>query len=472
MKKLQKLMRILLSLTFLFSIGCSMGGCAEKPVPDETMMIYPDRISGKLSNNKGMGTQLLEHCLYGHSSNGALGNFPEIAGVSILSTWSVLEPREGEYYFDELDQTVQYWKSQEKSINLRICTDSSMLGYSYEGCPRWMIDKYDIPYVELDYYDGGVVPKFITVDTTNAEYRKHLSAFLDHINEHYQFEEAIEVIEIRAFGCWGEWHTGYEYKDVDERLDAMQYLIDTYCEKFMQNGKLLVLSSSWDHQVEDLYGTGESRYADYLKYSCFDYAFLKPGLGFRRDGAGSLLVYYDLEQRLMQESYRSGKLNAPNGAEFAATYQILQDPEYPFSLMDAINHDIFILRANYSLLLSGVAESLIPAIEEGNTDFIDRANEMLGYRFCVNFIRYPKSVGIGRSFDCKIQIANIAGGRFPYDGYDLKVYLLDGNGNVIASQVDESFTPHNLIMGDIVNLYPRIKIPTSVKEGKYQLAYA
>ena len=56
--------------------------------------------------------------------------------------WADLQPREGKYYWDDLDQVMEYWAERGKQINLRVWVtdDPGWAGDSGadEVCPNWV----------------------------------------------------------------------------------------------------------------------------------------------------------------------------------------------------------------------------------------------------------------------------------------------------------------------------------------------
>lgn len=458
-----KLVALFMALCLAFpaaaASGCNSSGAADMAI------VYPEKISGKL-NNPGMGWLFNEDCVfYGGMDLGASGEMPDCDVVYLGSTWARIEETEGVFNFDLLDTVIDYWKPRGKKFHVKISTDSHMLPNTYTGAPNWLIEKYNIPYQEFDYGNGGPVPKFRAYDVTNETYLKYLDRFLNELYLKYKDEEAIETIEIRGYGNWGEFHTGYVYDSREEKMAALANIIDHYVEAFAESAKLMVLCCSWDPNELDSYGITDP-YRNYYRWNSYDYAYTLENVTFRRDGiAGALRYEYD--QKFMQEVFRSGK-RLPLMGEYAGTSDDMISGSGEYSLLDGINEGLYKLRINYCTVIDWVNEKVAWLIENGYREVFDRGNEKLGYRLAVDMARYPKQTAANSTINIMTQFSNSAVGRFWYDD-KLTVYLLNENKEVVAETCNTEFNGKNIVQGEITNVYSKLDIG-NVPAGKYSLA--
>ena len=90
------------------------------------------------ADNEGQGWVILEEPLWGGlPSLGYKGTFPEVKSVSLSTGWSVFEETPGNYDWSVMDETIEYWAKQGKTINMRLCTDGLELNQGVvNGCSR------------------------------------------------------------------------------------------------------------------------------------------------------------------------------------------------------------------------------------------------------------------------------------------------------------------------------------------------
>ena len=473
-KKNRKPLTAVLAGVIFMSIGMNAVGCNKKEtyMPAGQTVVTPEKISGKL-DNPGMGWVVLEEPTYGgHADNGASGVLPEVDNVSVDSSWAHIEVEEDKYDFSYLDQTIDYWTSRGKRVNLRVCTDTLMLTYTYKGVPDYLFEKYNVAYEEHDYSDGGAKPTYIVPDITDKNYLARLEKFLAVIAEHYAGNKMVDTVEIRAYGVWGEWHSGYQYADKDERMSALQNIIDKYYDAYAATGKTLALCAAWDPSYTttgeyEMYG--DNAYLNYVNWSAFDYLWRLDGATFRRDSGGGLL-YYRYDEKLLAEAFRSGK-RVPLLGEYGTNFAALSSEANGFDLMDGINDILYKMRANYSTVLGWVSVELASIIEQGYTEFIDRGNEMFGYRLSVDRAFYPSSAAPGGEITLMTEWTNSAVGRFCYKS-PLTVYLLDGSGKTAYSYTDTEFDARTFVQGEVTDIYTAFTLPQDLAAGTYKLAVA
>ena len=464
---LNKVFALVLSVILIAGILPVLPGCSEKSASaSDFQYVYPEKISGKL-DNPGMGWVFNEDSVfYGGLDLGASGEMPDCDIVYIGTTWALIEQEEGVFDFSIIDQAMDYWRPRGKKFHFKISTDSFMLPNTYTGAPTWLIEKYNIPYQTFDYTNGGPVPKFIAYDVTNEVYLKFLDRFLGKLYEKYGNDDAVETIEIRGYGNWGEWHTGYVFENRDIKRAALENIIDKYVAAFKESDKIMVLCCSWDPNELPYYGL-ENPYRNYYTWNAYDYAYKIDNVSFRRDGIAGAL-YYAYDQKFMSEVFRSGK-RLPLFGEYAGTSADAISGSGSYSLLDGINEGLYKLRLNYCTVIDWTAEQVAWLIENGYREVFDRGNEMMGYRLAVDMARFPKTAKAGDPIEVLTQWSNSAVGRFFYD-YKLALYLLDANDNIISTTINSEFDATNFTQGEITNIYSELEIPADISFGEYTVA--
>lgn len=338
-----------------------------------------DKVSGKL-DNPGMGWSITEDGTFlGVLDNGETGDYPEVDAINYTSTWALMEPEEGVYDFSLLDEAIEKWGIKcGKTLHLRISTDSFMLPSTYTGAPYWLSEKYNVPTQYMDYTSVSPVKQAVTYDVTDENYLRCLDAFLSALAEHLKGVSCIGDIDIRGYGLWGEWHTGYVFPTTAEKRNALITLLDKWVDMFAENGNVMVLSASWDPNYIDSYGAASGdAYGDFWNWAALDYAFTLDNVTFRRDGAGGALL--EVDKQLMAEVVRSGK-NVYLHGEFNSGAEAYTSSSASIDSMTAVNDMLYSLRCNYSTIIGWTASTLNTLLKEDKVDWLDRGFEKLGYR--------------------------------------------------------------------------------------------
>ena len=355
---------------------------------------------------------------------------------------------------------------------LRISTDSCVWPYTFNATPAYLFEKYNVGYQWVPYTDSGPVTEARVTNLSDPVYLERLEKFLVALYEHYKDNPMVDTVEIRGFGQWGEWHHGYTYETREQRVETLGNIIDKYYSAFSASGKTLAVSCSWDpdYLSSGEYASGytsEEAYQNFIEWSCFDKAWRTPGVSYRRDGGASAL-YYNYDERLMAEAFRSGK-RLPIYGEYANNYGNIMSPSSQYTLESALDDILYKIRPNNTTALGWVAVEMANIIAAGDTDFIDRGNTMMGYRLAVDEALFPKEVSAGSSVQIRTTWSNSAVGIFPY-AYPMELKLLDASGNTVYTYTENNFDARLFVQGEINNIYSTIKVPSGIKSGKYTLA--
>jgi hypothetical protein len=160
----------------------------DNPVQVEpTVTVYPREIKDVLYN-PGMGLADF-HFGFGHPPS--TDQYPRQTVAYFRWSWAELEPEEGRFAFDFVDQIISHAKAKGETLAFRVMTE-------YEaGSPKWLLKK-GVGHVKVG---GGVFPDYNS-PTFLMYHEKLIRAF----GERYAGSPDIDHVDIGSVGCWGEWN--------------------------------------------------------------------------------------------------------------------------------------------------------------------------------------------------------------------------------------------------------------------------
>lgn len=434
---------------------------------------YPTSVSGAL-HNRGMGwITLEEQTELGKLDLGKNGDLPEVDNVGIQTSWALIEKTENVFDWSLIDKTIEYWTGKGKRINLRICTDSLSLPEVFFGAPRWLNESpYNVNYQEYSY-SGSVMAR--VNDITDPTYKQYFERFMAKLAERYASNTYIDTIDIRGYGMFGEWHSGHTFKNMEERMFTLAYIVDEYAKYFAMEGKTLFLSNSWDYQGTNDDGSsaatnGICAYEDYLAWSAIDHAMKVEYVGYRRDGmAGNGVTKYSTDEKALSDLIRSGK-KVSNCGEFFAGFEAFSKKIYGMDPIEAVDEMMFKSRANYSTVMGWINTEVANIVEKGYAELFNRGNEKMGYRFKVDMAKYPQDIKQGNKAYVLTKISNSGVGRFTLPNHNLRLYLIDSNGVIKQAVDNKNYDLRILLNGETMNVYTSFNIDKNLSDGEYTLA--
>jgi hypothetical protein len=232
-------------------------------------------------------------------------------------------------------------------------------------------------------------------------------------------------VDLRGFGLWGEWHSGFVYPSPAARREGLCAVIDCYSKALPK--KWLALSYSHDPDGPAAYHEGPtdhfdpaftSHYEDYVRYSAFDYAMTKANVTLRRDGVGGAV---DSNQRKLCDQWFATLAKGPFVCEFLTTYSEAKQGDkkwMPFLINDALS-----LHPNYINLLGYQCADALNFVKEQPELFARGLCEM-GYRLVPMKVMFPDTIRAGEAFDVEMTWVNRAVGRAMRD-FHLRLRLDD-----------------------------------------------
>lgn len=425
-------------------------------------IVYPQKTDDVLKN-PGMGWVLDEEPNYqGHLDLGYDGDFPEVSTITLSTAWAQVEKTEGVYDWSEIDKAVNYWSSKGKKIVMRLCTDTLQLSYTDYGVPKYLFDKYKVPYsVRTNWGRQIKMP-----DITNQIYLQKLQQFLGAMFERYGNNSSIEEFDLRGYGLWGEWHSGCDFASYSARKSALSKIIDLWTTA-CGGKKLLAIPSAYEYDTTmNPYVATTDSYDQYISVQDYDYAMKFSNMTFRCDSGGGL-GRYETNLRTLDDLWRSGK-RVPILGEFGSGYDDTVAGNTGFDLDESINDILFRFHANYCTVMNWTAETYKSEVLANAYSMVEKGEKLLGYRLNVESARYQAQVSPGGLFKLDTQWSNTAMGRM-WQKYYLTFSLLDSKGNVAYSYTDKSFDATQFVSGSLYNWSTEATLPTNLAQGDYRL---
>ncbi|HEY7117165.1 MAG TPA: hypothetical protein VH475_11285 [Tepidisphaeraceae bacterium] len=411
---------------------------------DDVVTVIPREDEAAILHNPDMGWVLYENYPLDANKNGSSTlltlpdeTFAAVDTVAIMFSWQDIEKRPDEYDFKRADYAYDYWRKRNKQIQLRLSTES-LLWWTRQAPPAGKgIPDYvlaNIPPDKRQIRTCDNIP-YTVVDARDPYYLDRLDKFLAAVAAHFSQanHRPVTLVDLRGFGLWGEWHSGYQYATLDDRRAALIGVIDRYAAAFKDN--YLALSYSYDPDgPRDLYPGPTNRfdeaftktYDDFLRFSAFDHALTLPNVTFRRDGAGGAV--HSNERKLDEQAFRT-LAKGPMFCEFVDGYAASKKGKkgwVEWKIDDALS-----LHPNYVNLLGWQGADARDFMKE-RPDLIDRGLRTMGYRLVPTKIQYPARIRANVPFTFKSEWTNRAVGR-AVRNYTLRLMLTTPDGKPIAT---------------------------------------
>jgi hypothetical protein len=407
-----------------------------------------------------MGWILLDVAEPGRQDKGSTGTYPLVQNIGILTGWSKLEPREGQFNWSTLDNMINYWVGKGKRIQFRISTDDFPYYGSMYGCPSWVYDA-GVP-SQTKPADGGIrFPEY-----TNSIYQEKLKNFLTAYANRYSTLQSLDAVDLRGYGEWGEWHSGYAYDSWDSRVNALRSIINSWCSAWNGQKRLFLSYSHETGYGHITSGLRPQNYEQFLNYSAFDYAantYSPDVLGFRRDGVAGAVTNY--EKQFSDSLYKENRVQI---SEFCSGYS--QYKKSGSSIRQCIDEALE-LHPNYMVLMGWDKNGGAPDFYKNEQSEIQYALKNMGYRMILDSASYTTAINKGDRLSVSTAWRNSAYGVLP-EGYTMQLAVYDSNGKQVLSQVSENFCPlfFSKKYGEAINNISTLD--TSIlSSGNYTLRY-
>lgn len=397
-------------------------------------------------------------------------NFPDVDTVAVMFSWQDIEQQPDKYDFSKVDFAYDYWHERGKAIQLRMST-TTLLWWANRtppagaGAPAYVRDRLAANEKQTRTLEG--LP-YDVEDARNPYYQERLRKFLSAVNDHFSAARPVTLIDLRGFGVWGEWHSGFQYAALEDRRTALKQIIDVWCESLPNHR--LALSYSYDPDsppefyagsTHDYDAAATAHYDDYLSYSAFDYALTKPNVTFRRDGCGGAV--HSNERKLNEAAYRLGR--GPMFSEFVDGYS--QSKAGGKQWVDWKIDDALSLHPNYICLLGWQGSDVLAFLHE-RRDLVEHGLRRMGYRLVPTHVTYPTTIVARQPFNLDVSWTNRGAGR-AVRNYTLRAALIDDSGHIIAATSAGELATSKLSTGDTMATRVNVQFDSS-SSADYQLA--
>jgi hypothetical protein len=440
----------------------------------EQITIAPAIDVAAVLHNPDMGWVVYENYPVDPRPNGSstlLGlpkeNFDGVDHVAVMFSWADVEREPGVFDFRDVDRAYDYWRARGKQIQLRMSTES-LLWWSRNdpsrgvGVPRHVLDKIP-PAHKQRRSEGGF--DYDLVDARDEIYLAALDQFLAAVSKNFSSDRPVTLIDLRGFGLWGEWHSGYKYPDLASRRAALVNVIDHWSRAFPDHH--LALSYSHDPEGPKEFFDGPTleydanftkNYDKFLAWSAFDHALTKPNITWRRDGVGGAV--YSNQRRLCEEAF--AKLSrGPFMSEFLGGYS--PNKAAGEKWLTTIINDALSIHPNYISLLGWQGGDALAFIRE-QPELFNRALREMGYRLVPTQVTYPSSITPKETFTIEMTWQNRGVGRALRD-YHLCVIV--GDKQINAGAIETS----RWVKGQNYAIAKELKLP-DIEPGSYPLHLA
>jgi len=371
------------------------GGAERIAVPGDRIVVHPKRDETMLLNP---GKGWVQY--YGSDKY-----TKDYIGIGYTRwAWSVLEPKEGQYNWKEIDGFINQFKRYGKKTAFGVMSVSTGLG-NYVT-PKWVFDAGAVSLAVPDS-SSPTGQQIIPKTWEDPVFLQKLKAFVRALGQHYDGNPDIAFLDIRSYGNWGEGHIGILKAPgiILTPPDNLKtnYLLP-YFEAFPHTQLMIVWGSSLYDQV-------------------YDWAVAQ-GAGMRRDG---ILSVWSKDG---SECFRAHG-RAPAVFEYCDGYAEMKKNGWWRPEM---------LTNTYFNAGKPTYMQWNPKIFEENAEFCQRLGNYVGYHFVLQRAVLPKRCRRSVPFQVELEWLN-DGVAYCYEPCHVALALLNHDGQILEKQwLEESQT--------------------------------
>ena len=335
--------------------------------------------------------------------------------------WAALEPREGEYNWQPIEQALDEWAKIGGVCNIGVMCASthSKLPGGYVT-PKWVFDagakKHEMeltPQMSTQGTAGHKVAPVFDDPIFLAKYRAFLKAFA----KRFDGDPRITVLDIRSYGNWGECHM-HPFKVPDIAPEKFREHVQMHLDAFKKTQLCISRNSNLGH-----YGP--------LK-EIFDWAVLEKQIAPRRDG---ICGNSDGKETAI------GLGIAPGVFEFYGDYDMMKKLGWwdgvkdkqgrGFRLEDCIEN------GHPTWVDLGGGKSSLRLLNE-NRALVERLSNRIGYHFHLTRAAWPGKISGSFNLELTVQNQGVAPIYIPCS---VAVALIDESGKRIATVWPNTLQP-------------------------------
>jgi autotransporter-associated beta strand protein len=312
--------------------------------------------------------------------------------------WNDVEPREGEFNWQPIDQAIEGYAKYGKKVGIGVLNVSTSIGKEYVT-PKWVFDAGAVP-LEIPDSSSPTGKQIIPESWEDPVFLKKMHAFIAAFGKHYDGNPNLAFVDIRDYGNWGEGHIGMLGSDPKIILTPPENLQNNYLEPYVKAFPHTQLIVVW----------GSSMYDKPYEWA------VKKGAGMRRDG---ILSEYSKDGSETLLAYG----HAPAVFEYCAGYEDTKKKGYWST--DSLWHYVDCGKPTYM--------QWDPQIYEENKEFCEKLGNRVGYHFVLQEAHIPSNIKPGVPFQLRLKWLN--DGVAPvYEPCYVAMALLDSSGKVVARE--------------------------------------
>ena len=349
--------------------------------------------------------------------------------------WEQVEPQEGEYNWEFIDQHLARAHENNQTLEFRIMLEWPA---EYEvGIPQWLADKgVSLRPTNCEGHD------YYSPDMEDPILKEHHEKLIRALGERYDGHPDLGSVDIGSVGMWGEWHT-YCHPELMPSRAERSAIIDLYYESF-PNTPLVALV---DDKEAIQYAAEKGRSA--WRGDCWGH-LLPEGGGWNHHADS-----YWPAHNLIPEAWKNG----PVALESCWTMErwLADGRDITQIVDDAID---------WHASLAHNKSHYIPGDYKAE---VERLVMKLGFRLVLREIELDSTSNPGSNLDISMEWENI-GIAPPYRDHRIAFRLRGSNDNTVGEEItDQSIK--GWLPGKISKNI-QYSIPEEITSGVYQLETA
>ncbi len=381
---------------------------------------------------------------------GAVKNHPvavlDLASVGYIRySWSKLEPEEGVYQWDVIDNDIKAWKEAGKQFAFGVMCASTHSS-NFWVSPKWVFDagaKYDTFELKDPKLSttGTPGPKLVPV-FDDPVFMKKMGNFIKALAARYDGNPDIVFVDIRSYGNWGEGHM-YPFGKPDITIEKYKQHIQLHRDAFHKTLLQLPTGPNYDGAI-------------------YEWA-VSIGVGLRRDGICG-------NSNGSEVTRCEGKMASV--FEFFGNYEMMEKLGWWYGKKDDQNRGFTLEscvekgKPTYCDLSRG-GESGLNLLKK-EPELIQRLTNRLGYHFILTKAVFPAT--LSKKKENNISVTWINKGAAPiYIPAKVSYALISSDGQIVQTCDATSSVPSNWKSDEPYSSDDQLNFK-GLKSGEYTLA--
>ncbi|WP_156946260.1 discoidin domain-containing protein [Clostridium akagii] len=331
----------------------------------------------------------------------------------IRCNWSNLEPSEGKYNWELIDNSIRICAEKGNTVALAVMPASINSDTSYsQATPLWVFDA-GAKYTTENVNSQAVQIKIPVWN--DSVYKAKLQNLITAIKNRYDNNRNIAYFDIRSYGNWGEWHLGNLPHSSPLSLTDQETLINMW--KGFSKPIMLPTNSSGVNPTDAIKYATDSNISGIRRDGC-----LNPK---NTTAALSLLYCYN---------------KFPSTAEWRDSYSSMINS----GTWNPLLFEETLVQGKPSYM--GLSQWDENKFYSQQKTLVDRWLNRIGYWFKLTKVTYPRNLGNGSSSSISFTVKN--DGTAPFypnrsnKGY-VKLALLDSSNNILCTTSLNRVNPYN-----------------------------